>query len=84
MKALRKWACIRLSFSVCVNEDGPFRVGGVSRQAQISVISTYVVRIHLDRPLPHPDIFESTTFSFGYGPHPHVSGEGRHTNRQLF
>ena len=49
-----------------------------------SVISTYVVRIHLDRPLPHPDIFESTTFSFGYGPHPHVSGEGRHTNRQLF
>ena len=47
----------RTFFSVCVNEDGPFRVGGVSRQAQKSVISTYVVRIHLDQPLPHPDIF---------------------------
>ena len=34
MKVLRKWACKGVSFSVYVNEDGPFRVGGVSRQAQ--------------------------------------------------
>ena len=83
MKALRKWAFTGLSFSVCVNEDGPFRVGGVSRQAQKSVISTYVVRVHLD-PFHIRIFLNPQHFLSGYGLRLHVSGEGRHTNPQLF
>ena len=57
MKVLRKWACIGLSLvSALTKMDLSELEVSVARHKK-GVISTYVVRIHLDRPLPHPDIF---------------------------
>ena len=68
VKVLRKWACVGLSLvSALTKMDLSELEVSVARHKK-GVISTYVVRIHLDRPLPHPDIFESTTFSFRIRP----------------